>query len=106
MDLRVLEPDKWQVAGTAYKVPKDLIRTVPESHIEGYVVPVEFDLDKSIVFVQCTEKMTIKNLKHTISKLRGIQPYLLNFVAKSDRNLTDESKIPNDYILCSVCQLN
>jgi len=105
MDLRILSPDKWQVASTACRVPKDCIRTLPKSQLESYVVPLELDVDHSIMFAQCNKAMKIKNLKSTIFKLRGIEQSLLNIVTKSDRPLSDESEIPNDVLLCKVHQL-
>jgi len=105
IDLRVLLPEKWQVAGTAYRVPKNCIRAIPKDQLQKYVVPLELDIDHSIMFVQCNQLMKIKKLKNTIFKLRGIDQSLMSLVTKSGRHLSDESKIPNDALICQVHQV-
>jgi len=105
MDLRVLHPEKWQVAGTAYRVPKDLIRTLSTSELDGYLVPIELDLDHSIEYVQCNKGMKVEDLKNTIFKLRDIEPQLVSFVTQTDLNLSDKSLIPDDALICRVHRL-
>jgi len=105
IDVRVLLPEKWQVAGTAYRVPKNCIRAIPKDQLQKYVVPLELDVDHSIMFVQCSQSMTIKKLKNTIFKLRGIDQSLMSLLTKSGRHLSDESKIPNDALICQVRQV-
>jgi len=105
IDLRVLLPEKWKVAGTAYRVPKNCIRAIPKDQLQKYVVPLELDIDHSIMFVQCSKLMKIKELKSTICKLRGIDQSLMSLETTSGRHLSDECKIPNDTLICQVQKL-
>jgi len=103
MDLRVMYPKKWKVAGTALAVPNKFIRTISEKDLGNYVVPVEFALDDSKLYLSCNNRMRIKHLKTTVSQQRGVQPNQLIFVNKGTP-LLETDPIPDDAIFCIVCQ--
>merc|ERR1719499_1746352 len=103
MDLRVLYPKKWKVAGTALAVPNRFIRVVAEKDLENYVVPVEFAMDDSKLYLSCNKRMRVKHLKTTVSQQRGVLPNQLIFVNKGTP-LLETDPIPDDAIFCIVCQ--
>merc|ERR1719495_2232839 len=103
MDLRVLYPKKWKVAGTALAVPNKLIRTISKKDLGNYVVPVEFAMDDSKLYLSCNSRMKVRHLKTTVSRQRGVEPNQLIFINRGTP-LLENSPIPDDAIFCIVCQ--
>jgi len=103
MDLKVIKPKKWKVAGTALAVPNKFIRVVKKEDLDNYVVPVEFAMDDSKLYLSCNARMRIKHLKTTVSQQRAVQPNQLIFVNKGTP-LLEKDPIPDDAIFCIVCQ--
>jgi len=103
MDLKVLFPRKWKVAETALAVPNKFIRTVSEKDLGNYIVPVEFAMDDSKLYLSCNKRMRMKHLKTTVSQQRGVSPNQLIFVNRG-QSLLEIDRIPNDAIFCIICQ--
>jgi len=101
MDLRVLLPKKWKVAGIALGVPKQHIRAVAVDEAENYIVPIEFLVDDSILYLGCSKRMRIKHLKITVSREKGINIGQLFFMNRGQW-LEEDAPIPNDVIFCII----
>jgi len=101
MDLRVLLPKKWKVAGIALGVPKQHIRPVAVDEAENYIVPIEFLVDDSILYLGCSKRMRIKHLRITVSREKGINIGQLFFMNRGQW-LEEDDPIPNDVIFCII----
>lgn len=103
MNLLVLRPKKWKVASFALGVPKRFIRSVPVEDKDSYIVPIKFVMDNKIHYLSCNTLMTIKDLKKSVSELRGVEPKQLIFVNRGVP-LLETGPIPDDTIFCIICQ--
>jgi len=103
MDLRVVHPRKWRVAGTALEVPKKFIRPLPETDKHNYIIPVEFALDGSKLYLSCNKRMRVKHLKIAVSQQRGVEPCQLIFICKGSP-LLENSPIPDYAVFCILCK--
>lgn len=103
MNLHVLRPLKWRVAGLAVGVPKRYIRPVSSEDKENYIVPVKFVMDDQVLSVPCSKQMTIEDFKKSVSLIRGVQPNQLIFVNRGTP-LLETGPIPDDTIFCVICQ--
>jgi len=101
IDLKVLTPRKWKVSAYAVGVPKQLIRRVADEDRDSFVVPIEFMIDNSILYLGCTRAMRIAHLKITVSKEKGFSKEQLFFMCNGNW-LSDLDPIPNAVIFCIV----
>jgi len=101
MDLRVLHPRKWKVAGTALAVPKEFIRKIEESEKDNYTVPVRFAVDDSVMYVSCSPFMKVCDLKQTVVLEKKYHLSQIYFIHKK-KWLTDYDSIPNDVLFCII----
>jgi len=101
MDLKVLFPRKWKVAGTALAVPKEFIRKIDVNDKENYTVPIKFTVDDSILYVSCTQLMRVKDLKEAVHENREFPQSQIYFIHKG-KWLVDSDSIPNDVLFCII----
>lgn len=101
IDLRVLLPKKWKVAAIALGVPKKYIRQVLLDETGNYIVPIEFIVDDSILYLGCSKDMKIKHLKITVAREKRLNKGQLFFMNKG-MVLEDTDPIPNDVIFCII----
>lgn len=101
MDLKVLYPRKWKVAGTALAVPKEFIRKIDVSDKDNYTVPIKFTVDDSILYVSCTEHMRVRDLKEAVHENREFPQSQIYFIHKG-KWLVDSDNIPNDVLFCII----
>jgi len=105
MDLKVLFPKKWRVAGTALSVPNRYIRPSPKSELETYVVPIEFTMDDTKLYFSCHKKMKLNHLKVAIAQERGLSAKQLFFINRG-KWLDVDDPIPNDVLFCIIHRKN
>lgn len=105
MDLKVLFPTKWRVAGTALAVPNRYIRPSAKSELDSYVVPIEFTMDDTKLYFSCHKKMRLNHLKMAIAQERGLSPKQLFFINRG-RWLDEDDPIPNDVLFCIIHRKN
>jgi len=101
MDLKVMFPRKWKVAGTALAVPKEFIRKIDEEESKNYTVPVKFTVDDSILYVSCNQFMRVRDLKEAVHENRRFPQNQIYFIHKK-KWLTDSDRIPNDVLFCII----
>jgi len=101
IDLKVLNPKKWKVSAFALGVPQDLIRKIADQDKGTFVVPIEFMVDDSILYLGCTQAMRIEHLKVTVSKEKGFSKEQLFFMCNGEW-LSDSDRIPNQVVYCIV----
>jgi len=101
IDLKVLYPKKWKVSAFALGVPQKLIRKVAKEDRNGFVVPIEFMVDDSILYLGCNRAMRIQHLKVTVSKEKGFSKEQLYFMCNGEW-LSESDSIPNEVIYCIV----
>jgi len=101
MDLKVLFPRKWKVAGTALAVPKEFIRKIEEEESLNYTVPVKFTVDDSILYVSCNDLMRVRDLKEAVHENRRFPQNQIYFIHKK-KWLSDSDRIPNDVLFCII----
>jgi len=101
MDLKVLYPKKWKVSAFALGVPQKLIRKIAKEDRKSFIVPIEFMVDDSILYLGCNRAMRIEHLKVTVSKEKGFSKEQLYFMCNGEW-LTDSDSIPNEVIYCIV----
>jgi len=105
MDLKVLFPKKWRVAGTALAVPNRYIRPSAKSELETYIVPIEFTMDDTKLYFSCHKKMKLNHLKVAIAQERGLSAKQLFFINRG-RWLDVDDPIPNDVLFCIIHRKN
>jgi len=105
MDLKVLYPKKWRVAGTALAVPNRYIRPSPKTELDTYIVPIEFTMDDTKLYFSCHKKMKLNHLKVAIAQERGLSAKQLFFINRG-RWLDVDDPIPNDVLFCIIHRKN
>jgi len=101
MDLSVLLPEKWKVAGTALAVPNQFIRSIDGESLENYTIPIEFTLDGSVMYASCNDHMRVRDLKETINKERKFPLNQIYFIHEG-RWLDSSDRIPNNIVFCII----
>jgi len=99
VDVKVLHPRKWSVAGVAVDVPYEYIR--PVSNSKSYTIPVKFALDDSVMYVVSNKRMKIDDLKRMVHRLRTYpidQIYFLH----NGKWLQTYDPVPDDVIFCII----
>jgi len=105
MDLKVLCPKKWRVAGTALAVPKRYIRPMAKSEGGTYIVPIEFTMDDSKLYFSCHKRMRLCHLKMAIAQEKDLSANQLFFINRG-RWLGENDPIPNDVVFCIIHRKN
>jgi len=103
MSIRVLRPEKWNVALFAVQVPKKFIRCVLLEDKDNYTVPISFVVDNKVSYLSCSKEMTANNLREPLSEMRGVEPNQLIFVSRGVL-LEEGVPVPDDKIFCIICQ--
>jgi len=103
MSVRVLRPEKWNVALFAVQVPKKFIRCVLLEDKDNYTVPISFVVDNKISYLSCSKEMTANDLRESLSEMRGVEPNQLIFVSRGVL-LEEGVSVPDDKIFCIICQ--